>query len=166
VDEMDRTTESRAEKVLRAADVLPPFDEEVPPGNNSDPKASAPARPRGKTDKSKRKNRRAGAADSGGQRNAVERNMPGDSEIPTFDLAESILARQRRVTAGRRKKRSQAASKTDSRQNAVRLTYIDELSAQEQAELQQVVAKIVARDIERLCCRSNESVPVQSSASR
>lgn len=159
---MDRTTESRAEKVLRAADVLPPFDEETLPG--SDPKVST--RPRGKTAKSKRKNRRAGAADSGGQRNAVERNMPGDSEIPTFDLAESILARQRRVTAGRRKKRSQAASKTDSRQNAVRLTYIDELSAQEQAELQQVVAKIVARDIERLCCRSNESVPVQSSASR
>jgi len=135
---MDRTTESRAKKVLRAADVLPPFDGETPPG--SDPKVST--RSRGKTAKSKRKNRRTEA---------------GDSEIPTFDLAESILARQRRVTAGRRKKRSQAASKTDSRQNAVGLTYIDELSAQEQAELQQVVAKIVARDIERLCCRSNES---------
>ncbi|MBN2134064.1 MAG: hypothetical protein JW741_31465 [Sedimentisphaerales bacterium] len=153
MDEKDRTTESGMEKVLRAADVLPPFGAEAVAG--SDPKTSA--RSRGKTGGSKRKNRPAGAA---GAKDATQRSMPDGNEIPTFDLAESILARQRSITAGRRRKRSRTASKTDAGQTTIRPMYIDELSAQEQAELQEIVAKIVARDIERLCHRSNVSLPV------
>ena len=158
MDEMDRTAESRMEKVLRAADVIPPFRGEDAAGSDGNPKTSA--RSRGKKAGSKRKNRRAADAGAGRREKATERVLTGDNEIPTFNLAESILARQRRITAGRRKKRSPAAIKKDDGQTTAVPMYIDELSAQEQAELQQIVAEIVARDIQRLCRGSSQSLPV------
>jgi hypothetical protein len=158
MDEMDRIAESRGEKVLRAADVMPPFHARDDAGGDSDSKTSA--RSRGKKAGSKRKNRRAGDAGAAGRKNATERIQPDDSKIPTFDLAESILARQRRITAGRRKKRSPAPVKRDDGQTTAVPMYIDELSAQEQAELQQIVAEIVARDIQRLCRGSSRFLPV------
>jgi len=156
MDEKDRTTEGRTEKVLRAADVMPPFREDGAAGRDGERKTSA--RWRGRASKSKRKSRRADAVVR--QENVITSNGPDDNEIPTFDLAESILARQRRITAGRRKKRSPAAVAKDDGQTTAVPMYIDELSAQEQAELQQIVAGIVARDIQRLCRGSSRFLPV------
>ena len=158
MDEMDRTAGGRTEKVLRIADVIPPFRGEDDVGSDGNPKASA--RSRGKKPGSKRKNRRTGDAGADLRENATERGLTGDNEIPTFNLAESILARQRRITAGRRKKRSPAAVTTDDGQATAVPMYVDELSAQEQTELQRIVADIVARDIERLCRGWNEALPV------
>ena len=77
----------------------------------------------------------------------------GDTEIPTFDLAESILAEQRRVTARRRRRREPTEAQQDAGANdkTARETCLPAPSPQEVTQLQQVVAEIVARDIERIC---------------
>ncbi len=60
------------------------------------------------------------------------------SEIPSFDLAEEIMAEQRKITAIRRKA---PGKKTDNIEQPT-----SALSEQEK-----IIAEIVARDIERLC---------------
>ena len=101
-------------KVLRAMDVIPPFDKS--------------ARPR-------------------------EDGM----EIPSYDLAENILAEQRRA-AGRRRRgpgRVEDEPAAPAPVGAKNLSPL--LASQDLLELQRVVAEIVARDIERLCRRPDRS---------
>lgn len=153
MDEMDRKAESQDDRVLRAADVIPPFDKD-----SGDP---GPPKPVGnRTAKSKKRGRKR--ADSAPPRTQT---LEQGTAIPSFDLAESILAEQRRVTAGRRKRAVQANLGRGSAVSSRRPTYIDELSCEEQAELQEVVAQIVAKDIERLCHRSSEPACARSVAS-
>jgi len=75
-------------------------------------------------------------------------------EIPKFDLAEDIMAEQRRITAIKRKapaKRVEAVS-TPSAAGSVDSTGLSQWSQPPVRE--QIIAEIVARDIEKLC-RSN-----------
>jgi hypothetical protein len=78
-------------------------------------------------------------------------------EIPTFDLAENILAEHRRTAAGRRKAPNHIQAEPEIRPEraAVRVHVIEPPSqpSQDMLELHRVVAEIVARDIERLCRR-------------
>jgi hypothetical protein len=73
------------------------------------------------------------------------------SEIPSFNLAEEIMAEQRKITAIRRKAPGQ---KTD----ALRLKpepqiddHIIEQSKSLLSEQEKIIAEIVAKDIEKLC---------------
>ena len=71
------------------------------------------------------------------------------SEIPRFDLAEKIMAEQRRITAVRRKGPGQTDEGQDKEAESVcdaKKQVPPALSAEEQ-----IIAEIVARDIERLC---------------
>lgn len=81
-------------------------------------------------------------------------------EIPKYDLAENILAEQRRVAAGRRR----SPGRTVLMQTTVSSSLSSapawevgrapqEAMSEELAELQRIVTEIVARDIERLCRR-------------
>jgi len=81
-------------------------------------------------------------------------------EIPKYDLAENILAEQRRVAAGRRRSPGRAApaheptfSAASSEPGWEEARPAQEPMSGELAELQRVVMEIVARDIERLCRR-------------
>jgi hypothetical protein len=79
-------------------------------------------------------------------------------EIPKYDLAENILAEQRRVAAGRRRSPGRAAPAQGPASLSPEPAWGDarpacEPMSVELAELQRVVTEIVARDIERLCRR-------------
>lgn len=68
------------------------------------------------------------------------------SEIPKFDLAEQILAEQRKITAIRRKAPGKKPQAPDRQPQSI-------LSEQEQ-----IIAEIVARDIEKLYRRDSSSL--------
>ena len=82
-------------------------------------------------------------------------------EIPKFDLVENILAEQRRTAARRRR----APGKGDGESIVLAEQADPRLpepgpSTHELLELQQIVAQIVARDIERLCKGSGTQLSV------
>jgi hypothetical protein len=64
-------------------------------------------------------------------------------EIPHFDLAEEIMAEQRKITAIRRKA---PGKKTEAQRSEPQVQPTPELPEQEK-----IIAEIVTRDIERLC---------------
>jgi hypothetical protein len=144
MDEVNHRGQPKRRRVLRARDVIPPFDRIVLPPDREGPEVeapiqrSAPAAPPARAD--------AGAA---------ARPLPGDAgEIPTYDLAENILAEQRRA-AGRRRRapgRMGDAPIASPQEVGIR-AFIPETASQDLLELQRIVAEIVARDIERLCKR-------------
>jgi hypothetical protein len=72
-------------------------------------------------------------------------------EIPSFDLAEEIMAEQRRITAIRRKAPGQ---KTEAQRLKPETQIVDHIIEQPKpllSEQEKIIAEIVARDIERLC---------------
>ena len=75
-----------------------------------------------------------------------------ETEIPKFDLAEDIMAEQRKITAIKRKAPSKKiqAQKPQPQAEPVGYTTI-EPPTPGQPEQDQIIAEIVARDIERLC---------------
>lgn len=84
-------------------------------------------------------------ANSNKQSNADNKS----SEIPKFDLAEQIMAEQRKIAAIRRKgpgKKTEAPKQQKVESIAHTLKPPPMLSEQEQ-----IIAEIVARDIEKMC---------------
>ena len=72
-------------------------------------------------------------------------------EIPSFDLADEIMAEQRRITAIRRKAPGQ---KTEAQRLKPETQIVDHIIEQPKpllSEQEKIIAEIVARDIERLC---------------
>lgn len=148
--ETGKKMRSNMEKVLRAMDVIPPFDDEgvanepgVAPGGSIQPRIQPWKRPQERASIAK------------------EAHCPSPSDevakhIPTLDLGEKILAEQRRMTA-RKRKAPGSSAKTDPDEVqqpsvvAMRAERAVEPPAQDVAQLQQLVAEIVARDIDRLC---------------
>lgn len=73
------------------------------------------------------------------------------SDIPRFDLAEKIMAEQRRITAVRRKGPGQQDETQGQERKTERAGDIKEPAFLALSEQEQIIAEIVARDIERLC---------------
>lgn len=72
-------------------------------------------------------------------------------EIPSFDLADEIMAEQRKITAIKRKAPGQ---KTEAQRLKPETRIVDHSIEQPQpllSEQEKIIAEIVARDIERLC---------------
>ena len=72
-------------------------------------------------------------------------------EIPTFDLAEDIMAAQRKITAVRRKA---PTPKTENLHQPIRASIIGhtiERPMSVTSQQEQIISDIVRRDIERLC---------------
>jgi hypothetical protein len=143
VDEMDRQDRPQRRKVLRATDVIPPFDKDSRPSEDG-------------------------------------------LEIPSYDLAENILAEQRRAAARRRRgpgttpAGSSGGCETRFAGRRIRAPKRDESclgsvpdgtscatvalsGAADLLELQRVVAEIVTRDIERLCRKPDQPAYVRLS---
>jgi hypothetical protein len=72
-------------------------------------------------------------------------------EIPSFDLAEEIMAEQRKITAIRRKAPGQ---KTEAQRLKPEVQPVDHIIEEPKlalSEQEKIIAEIVAKDIERLC---------------
>jgi hypothetical protein len=152
VDEANQSGKAKRIRVLRARDVIPPFDRCVPPADQSEIEAGLPqAEPVRATD---------------GEGCLVPADAPGvteplpvdDGQIPAYDLAENILAEQRRVAGRRRRRLSRAEEPVVSPGETATRTTIPDLGSQDLLELQRIVAEIVARDIERLCRKPDRPV--------
>jgi hypothetical protein len=72
-------------------------------------------------------------------------------EIPSFDLAEEIMAEQRKITAIRRKAPGQKTEAQRSEPQAQPADYTIEQPTPTLSEQEKIIAEIVARDIEKLC---------------
>jgi hypothetical protein len=73
------------------------------------------------------------------------------SGIPKFDLAEDIMAEHRRITAIRRKAPGQIDEAQKQVQENESGVYTTEEPSTALSEQEEIIAEIVARDIERLC---------------
>jgi len=140
--------------MLRASDIIPPFDHDVGRSGSADPARPTPADSK--------------EVSGGREVQDVRRATPGaDSpaggpplnecaDIPQFDLAENILAEQRRAASRRRRGPGRVESDPPAPAAIARpKARDDEPSPQELSELHRVVAEIVARDIDQLCRRSD-----------
>jgi len=157
VDKTNHTEGPERARVLRAADVIPPFGKDgSQPGDGEQP-GPAPSGPDAAGMSAKGRHAR-GVKSTREAATQAGRASLDHKEIPTYDLAENILAEQRRVAARRRRRPGKAedepvAPLVASSVTTGPQTFISEASSRDPLELQQVVAEIVARDIERLCRR-------------
>lgn len=154
MDKTDLSEKPTRAQVLRAADVIPPFDRDDSQAANGE--QSGPSGP--DTAGMSGKGRHGRGVKS--TREAADRAEEplGATEIPAYDLAENILAEQRRVATRRRRGPGKTADEPAASLVAPSFTtrpktFASELSSRDLVELRQVVAEIVARDIERLCRR-------------
>jgi len=159
VAEIDGNGKSKPARVLRAEDVIPPFDRGSSPAEDSDGGLDEPtlAQAREKQPKRERKTPHPPETGSDGDGMRFMELTPTIPEIPTFDLADHILAEHRQTASRRRKAPGQTPAEPKATpKRAVVRTHVVELPSppsQDLLELHQVVADIVARDIERLCRR-------------
>ncbi len=150
---MNHSAKPKRARVLRATDVMPPFDKGTSPANGG----AADAEPSGSVS--------AELADAGKHVandeavSKVGQLLADPAEIPTYDLAENILAEQRRVASRRRRAPGRApaepAAPPEPAHPAVSMAAP---LPQDLPELQRVVAEIVARDIARLCHRPDRQL--------
>ena len=82
----------------------------------------------------------------------------GKTKIPKFDLAEDIMAEHRKITAVKRKAPAEKAKVQSQEPEIESISHIIEQSTPTSSEQKQIIAEIVARDIERLC-RGNTERP-------
>lgn len=151
---MDRSAKSKRAGVLRATDVVPPFDTRLPPadhGAGAEPPDAASSEAQAPPGPAVRPRKAASmSADEARKPSA----RAADVTVPRYDLAETILAEQRRVAAGRRRAPGRRAEEpTRASDDARSRISVAEASSQDLTELQRLVTEIVARDIQRLCRR-------------
>jgi hypothetical protein len=77
-----------------------------------------------------------------------------DNAIPKFDLAEEILAEQRKIIAVRRKAPGRKIEALSMQQGAQSPGHIIEQLPRILSEQEQIVAEIVDRDIQEFCRRN------------
>jgi len=112
--------------VIRADDIVPPYNKEKYPEQSL--KEAAPSV-------------------STSQAQHAETSA---SEIPKFDLAEQIMAEQRKVTAIRRKAPGKKTKTPDRKPRIQSTGYAFKSPPQVLSEKELIIAEIVARDIEKL----------------
>jgi len=110
------------EDVLRSSDIIPPFNKQLHRGSISQ--------------------------NSG---ECAENAEPRKNEIPKFDLAEDIMAEQRKITAIRRKAPAGKSAVQAAEPRNKTTSRTGEMQTPLSSEQQQIIVEIVAKDIERLC---------------
>jgi hypothetical protein len=154
VAQRDDDKRSKPARVLRAADVIPPFDKNVSQANEPGDGEKEPTLPDTRVQQPKRepKARRMQKMGSGNEDKGLVEQAAVIPVIPTYDLAGNILAEHRQAASKRRKAPGQVQSEPEIRSGPAAVkTHVIEQRSQDLADLQCVVAEIVARDIERLC---------------
>jgi hypothetical protein len=154
MDETDLNARPKRTRVLRATDVIPPFDKNSEPAGESNAQVERQERTAAEPGDYQSGMTGGLAAAINAARDTPEdvQSPAGVVEIPSYDLATNILAEQRRVASRRRRAPSQVDDPpVGSPAASVARVSVVEFPAQNLVELQQTVAEIVARDIERLC---------------
>ncbi len=141
--------------VIRAEDIVPPYEEKH---REQDLPAKQASRTKDilsqEGQKQTLKEEASSLSESRPQHVETGATEPGDvvlqiNEIPKFDLAEQIMAEQRKITAIRRKAPGQKSKTPDQRPRIQSTGYaIKPPPTLSQKEL--IIAEIVARDIEKL----------------
>ena len=153
MDGFGRKDEVEADSVLRGADVIPPFDSMVRRssdyGGDIEQRVSLRSAT-GDADGRSGTERAGRAASTGDLVGEAGPPSGGRVDVPQFDLAENILAEQRRLNARRRKGPGRSEEEKTKPADVDRPMGPAAWPADVQ-ELHHVVADIVARDIERLC---------------
>lgn len=142
--QIDADTQQRNADVLRARDIIPPYDKE-PRRNAKSQNDDKPTRS-AKTDLKKSK---TAEPEKKPTKPAQTRN--GKAEIPRFDLAKEIMAEQRKITAFRRKAPDKVAAPQEKLTQTQPLGYAVEQPTSVYAQQEQIISEIVARDIQQLC---------------
>jgi hypothetical protein len=156
VAQRDDDKRSKPGRVLRAADVIPPFDKSVSPANEPGDGEKEPTLLDAREQQPKRepKAHRMQKTGSGDEDKGFVEQPAVIPVIPTYDLAGNILAEHRQAASKRRKAPGQGQSEPEIRpEPAAGKTHVIAPPSQDLADLQRVVAEIVAQDIERLCRR-------------
>jgi hypothetical protein len=147
---MDGNMRSGPGRVLRAADIMPPFCNDEEPRSQADDGAK-PAGKAPKTDQS-----------TGERKLRHDQRAQGEgagAEVPRYDLEENILAEHRRSASKRRKSPVQMQPEPAAPAAHVDMrTQVAEPPTQDPLEIRRIVAEIVARDIERLCRKPSKPV--------
>jgi hypothetical protein len=131
----------RGRDTLRAGDILPPYDNKTShtDGGQARQNQGSPGKPK--------------TANKLPDRD-VSHPEQQDSAIPKFDVAEEILADQRKISAVKRKAPGRKIEALSEQQDAKSPGHTIEQPPQILSEQEQIVAEIVARDIQQLCRRS------------
>ena len=152
--------------ILRARDVMPPYDEKARESTDSQytdkdtnrsaaiaetptanpPKVCEDAAPI-PIETVEHKTAESPMVTTVNHKSAVT-NQHEKHEIPKFDLAEEIMAEQRRITAIKRKA---PGKKTEAQRSEPQAQPVGYTTEQPLSEQEKIIAEIVARDIEKLC---------------
>ena len=122
------------EDILRARDIIPPYNT-AKSGENHE-----------KTSKKEAEALKAGDDKLLKAKEIEEKPM----EIPRFDLAEEIMAEQRKITAIKRKS-PEKKMEAEARPTVESFRYALEPQGVTTSGQKDIIAEIVARDIKRLC---------------
>ncbi len=148
--------------ILRAQDIIPSDKKKTDqePNSQSDEKATLSPAAAGETSVEERKKPVPGIIpEAQAEQVKPVKDIPTEPadarqeniQIPKFDLAEEIMAEQRKITSIRRKAPGKKIE-TQSQEREVELIgYTIEQPTPALSGQEQIVAEIVARDIERLC---------------
>lgn len=170
-ERMDDDVRQYKPDILRAQDIVPPYDKETHPSQNSPEKSenanSLAAIPQtsareGKKQEQPSKNINPPRQGQAQKRAMASKDVPADapdakrqgSKIPKFDLAEEIMAEQRRITGVRRKAPGKKIEAPGKEGEVESRGYTVEQPPQVLSEQEQIIAEIVARDIQELCRRN------------
>ena len=164
--------------ILRARDIIPSDKKQTDqePISQSDEKAALPSAAAGETSVEERKKPVGGIIpEAQAEQIKPVKDIPAEPapllggagpadagqekmQIPKFDLAEEIMAEQRKITSIKRKAPGKKVE-AQSREPEVELIgYTIEQPTPPFTEEEQIVAEIVTRDIERLCKRGTSSL--------
>ena len=158
--QFDADTEQRKEGVLRAKDIIPPLRttsgaeavSHEPGHNKPHPPAELQKQPEKEPSPGSVPEIRAQQIKPvEGIQAEVINTEHRRSEIPRFNLAEKIMAEQRRITAVRRKGPGQTDEGQKQVQEVESVSDTKEQMSAELSEQEQIIVEIVARDVERLC---------------
>jgi len=143
---------------LRARDITPPYKKKTDKERKSQKKDENTNNPANIAEPSTKKEKTA-RKDTGPipiETTAQKKTPPAptkqeEAEIPRFDLAEKIMAEQRKITAIRRKGPGKKTKAEREQLQAKPVSYTIKQPGSEQTEQNRIIAEVVAKDIERLC---------------
>jgi hypothetical protein len=145
----DDILQSRAD-VLRARDVIPPYEEE-PPGESKPQETSEQTASSNATAETERREEETPHEDIT-EAGAGSPGIPQENgEIPRLDLAEKIMAEQRRITSIRRRAPGEGRESETAEIETGPVVGPVEQHRPAQSDQERIIAEIVTRDIEKLC---------------
>ena len=144
--------------ILRARDITPPYKKKSDKERKSQKKDENTSNPANiaETSIGKEKTARKDIGPIPIETTVPKKTPPApakqeEAEIPRFDLAEEIMAEQRKITAIRRKGPGKKTKAEREQLQAKPVSYTIKQPGSEQTEQNRIIAEVVARDIERLC---------------